>query len=224
MLSFKKKISYKRETKYTIIQNQLLKLDDRLELVFCENDVILPYVHCSICKNHWYLYKVDGGTIKANSIANIQRHLNSCKSQNSNLIQTPIVHHAISQMPNDFRSHLTETIARFIAKSPTLSINAATKFANNLLNEMSPKILRQGKNFEYNTSRQIVSEKIKDIGISRKHLNRKKLNENLSSSSIVFDHWSSHGKNFFCAIAHTVNDQFDREHYCVSLKQACADK
>ena len=127
-------------------------------------------------------------------------------------------------MPIEFRSSLTEIIARLVSKNPTLSINVATKFANEILNQMSPKILRQGKNFEYNISRQIVAEKIKNLGLCKKNLNLEKLNKNIFASCIVFDHWSSHGKNFFCAIAHTVNDKFERDQYCVALKQASADK
>ena len=131
---------------------------------------------------------------------------------------------ATQRMPDRLRQELTMIISNLISQAPTLSINAATNFANEFLNKISPLLFKERHNFDFNISIQTVSERICTIGAQKKEANILKLQQNIASSSLVFDHWTSHSKNFFCAISYTINANFKREQYCVALKQASTGK
>ena len=221
-LLFDKKLIRTKSTHYSVVQSQFDKLPDCFEMVTI-NTSLLPYVICSKCAQFFFLYKIDGGKIKANSLTNLIKHTNNCIK----VVKTPQVsirNFAAAPMPDSMRENLSRYIAEYISKSPTLSIQAATDFANNLLSSITPDILNNGNQFNYNVSRQLVATKIRDIGEKRKKLNIKKFNENIWFSSLTFDHWTAHGTNFFCAIATTTTPDYDRDQYCVKFKVASKDK
>lgn len=110
-------------------------------------------------------------------------------------------------MSMNVRQKLGDVLARLIAERPTMSVNCAVDFANELLKEVQPEILRSPRPLNFNFNRKSISLKVIETGLKVKEANIKAFKTALPNATIIFDHWSRHGKNFFGAIARFVDHE-----------------
>ena len=103
---------------------------------------------------------------------------------------------------NDYANFLSEELP----KHPTISINAGTILCNKVAYFISTSTMSHKKNFDYDVSRQFVAEKITENGTVVLKENIELFKKNYSNSSLIIDHWSSHGRCFLAVISRMFTD------------------
>ena len=140
------------------------------------------------------------------------------------LKQPLITNTAFKQLPESLRDVLADEMAILIGTHPTLSTLSTVDYTNSLLNKVVPEILKYGHMFNFNVSRQKIGQSIESKGQALKNANLKILNENIYTSSLIFDHWTNHGKNFIALVGQTCFDDLKVKPYVVGFRISNEDK
>lgn len=155
---------------------------------------LLPYIHCSKCKKFWQMYKLyekdDSKLVRSNPKSNIVNH--KC-SEAKTLASLKLFQK--SELSQDLRLNVAEFFAQNIAKFPTISINAGTQLLNEVAGFISDISAKYKKNYKFDISRQNVSKRMHELASTMLQENISNFGKNYSRSSLVIDHWSSHGRN-----------------------------
>ena len=214
------KIYLAKSTIFSNIQTVFDSYAEKYFLVFNQQQ-ILPFIHCGTCKLFRNMYKLDPhGKVRNNSRTNIENH--KCKI----VKETPKIaaYKTAVNMSLPVRQAITGIVSDEIAKRPTMSIQASTDFWNAAFTRVQPLLLNIGHPIKSDISRQTVSKEIIEKGQNLINRNLEFFNQNLTTSCIIFDHWSQHGKNFFSAIGRTAQANMKFKNYVLGFFEASPDK
>lgn len=212
-------IIFGKSSGFSIIDKHFDTFGADYQLVFSTDNVLLPYIHCSNCEKFWQLYKLYNGLVRSNPRSNIVNH-NCSKATN----QPTLNQLSLTELDNYSRSECSSQFAKIIAKYPTISTNSGVMLANDIANFVGQFSIKKKKTFNFNISRQLVSKEIKEIAIEKASANFSIFKENFEFSSIVADHWSAHGRNFFAIIARIFLPDFQIKEFLLHFGEANADK
>lgn len=206
-----KKIYASDKCSYVLLKSAYDKYyKEKYSFLYSESGIILPYLKCNTCKKYFFFYKIDRGSIRANSYSNNTTH--KCEQQSST-VQQPLLNFAPVKLGDELRDIIVKEMALLIGNHPTLSSNATTDYTNRLLNKIVPAVLKFGRPFKSDISRQNVSSNIIELGNIMKKSNQNFFNENILTSCLIFDHWTQHGINFFGGIGRTCKKNFAIHQY-----------
>ena len=212
------------ECAYDNIQKAFNVYDAKYRMVFRDDEPsVLPYLFCSTCRQFFRFFKLDPkGAVRKNSTTNVVNH--RCSKAQILVDESIKNYQAPIGMPSEMRAELSDIIAELIAEKPTLSQLATVDFANKLLSRAQGCVLRIGRKVNFNFDRKSIGSKIIKFGQEVKAMNLKMFNENATSSTVIFDHWSKNGFNFFGAIGRTFLDDSSLVENCLGFFIANADK
>lgn len=187
------------------------------------NDKVLPTISCDNCHDTFYMWKWSKTSRKiyTNTVTNVLNHA-KCRKGTTN--HTRIDVYSKIELPDSKREEFAYFIASQVSQFNTLSINSATKFANNIARFATEKNLGSHRLFNYNISRQNVSAKLIEMGQSKLEAARKYFEKNYRYSAVVFDHWSKGGYNFIGIIARIAEKDFKITNKVISFSIASSNK
>lgn len=174
--------------------------DEKYRMV-SDEDCILPFIRCNACENVWRLYKFQNGLTKSNPRSNIESHL--CNETRTQAKIDQITPKDMGQ----YRDEVSKSFSQILSRYPTISTQAGTQLMNDIANYVSSFTIMRKKNFNFNLSRQNISDKTKDLARAKAAKNIDQFCANYDQSSILIDHWSAHGRNFFAIIARVYDFQ-----------------
>lgn len=182
---------------------------------------LLPTIKCKNCLKVFFLYKwSDKKNDKyTNSASNILSHAKCTHN-----LQPRITQYKDSPLPNDLRQDVVEFYAHELCQHNTISFLAGTQLLNECAKFISKLTIKCGKTYNYDISRQNVSDTTNEVGKENLENNLNYFFKNAQNSSVIIDHWSHHGYNFFGIIGRTVNKKYSCDEYLLSFAPASADK
>ena len=185
------------------------------------NSKISPFIYCKNCNKFFATYKWSETQKKIynNASSNILKHAKCSKS-----IQPKLPNFSKTTLPPSLRSEIAKLYALEISKHPTISFNAGVDTFNKIANHISSLAIKASRNYEFDVSRQFVSEQHALIGSDQKTKNSKFFASNSKNSSLVIDHWSKAGTNFLGIIARTTDNHYKVNEYLLCFNQASSDK
>ena len=165
-----------------------------------ETERLTPFITCDSCSKVWWMYTKPNDTVRSNSKSNINPH--NCTPPGSE--QATLDESTFHPLTNLQRQQLSKEIAQILAEEPTVSTHAGVKIANRGANIASKLTMKARKPLKFDLSRQNVSKTQIELGkeIIKSNLQLYEANP----SSLIIDHWSSHGRNFIAIIARSIDN------------------
>ena len=205
-------------THHEVIKSHFKSFSENYRLIYY-NQTILPVIHCTVCEKFWWLYKLYNNRARSNPRSNIENHTCVEAANQPTLVQLN------TKELGSIRTDVSKEFASIIAKYPTISINSGVSLANDVSNFIADLTLKRKKVYNFDISRQLVSKELKLAAKSKANQNIEKFTEGFNQSSIVIDHWSSHGRNFFAILARTFdNELFDVVENIIHFAEANENK
>lgn len=193
-----------------------------------KHEKAIPFVICTDCKKVWPSHKLtydkaNNVVVRTNSRSNYVNH----KCHGTMREQVRIDAQQKENLSIKARESYCTFLAKALVKRSTISTNAGVLFANEIANYVSSSTMVTKKNFLYDVSRQNCSKTIIDIGNSKLKQNIEFFMTNYESSSLILDHWTSHGRCFLGIIARTCvlqNNKREIIENLIDFKEANLDK
>ena len=180
-----------------------------------------PHIQCKTCNQYFQMYKwsESQNRIYRNSNSNILKHA-KCRNKDQALLADFNKETLTAQL----RTTFGRIYAKFLITHPTVSFLSGIEIMNDIANEVSNVVTRYKKNFDFNISRQYVTELVGQLGREKQQESIKFFQKFAESTSLVIDHWTNSGTNYIGVVANSVDQNLKIHRYVLAFEVASTDK